>query len=105
MNQQPVDGDSRRDSITASTHGDPIIAGSSSEPIGKNIISTALIQSLDDTVESFRKGELSKARAISKLVSTLSLSNDSTNEPAKEAALIQYISSIDSFSQSHLHSA
>jgi hypothetical protein len=95
----------RPDPVTASTHENPNVAGSSSELTGENIISTAIIQSLDNTVESFRKGDLSKARAISKLVSTLSISNDSTDDPAKEAALDQYISSIDSFSRTQSHSA
>jgi hypothetical protein len=76
----------------------------SNESVGENVIPIALIQSLENVLESFRRGDISKAQAISRLVSTLAIGDDPVDNSAKESALIQYITSINSFSQSHSQS-
>ena len=89
------------------THSPPTNVNSEamgSHSVGENIISIQIIQSLKNIIESFRKGDINKARAISKLVSTLAIGDDSIDSSAKESAFIQYITSIDSFSRSHSQS-
>ena len=101
---QPNNSDEReRDAHSTATNAD---SGNHppSQSLGENVISAGVIQSLEDTVESFRRGDLSKVRAISKLASILSIGDDPTNDSAKESALTQCLASIDSFSQSHSQS-
>jgi len=104
-NQSSSANEGHHDPIITSAHANSTSDSPRNESVGENIISAELIQSLENIVECFRRGEINKARAISRLVSALSISDDSVDEPAKEAALTQYISSIDSFSQLHSRSA